>query len=90
MAHYKRKCPRTVGCHRCSSKAPEYRLKLDAQDLRWLQSYPRWHDKPIHTRPARHQTKLLTIEVLKGADTDALYGTMSASRMSITSKRRQA
>jgi len=64
MAHYKRKRPRTVGGHRYSSKALEYRLKLDAQDLRWLQSYPRWHDKLLHTRPARRQTKLLAIQFL--------------------------
>jgi len=72
MAHYKRKRPRTVGGHRYSSKALEYRLKLDAQNLRWLQSYPRWHDKLFHTRPARRQTKFLAIQVLKGADADGL------------------
>lgn len=72
MAHYKRKRPRTVGGHRYSAKGLEYRLKIAPEDLRWLQSYPRWHDKLFHSRPARRQVKLLEVQVIKGADTDDL------------------
>ena len=72
MAHYKRKRPRTVGGHRYSSKALEYRLKLGPNEVFWLQSWPRWHDKLFHTRPTRRKTKSMEQALLKGADPEGI------------------
>ena len=72
MAHYKRKRSRRAMTNGYSAKGLLYRLKKPEDDLRWLQNWPRWHDKLYHTRPTRRAVHSLSLEVLKGADPDNL------------------
>ena len=73
MAHYKRKRSRIAGRHKgYSAKGLERRLKLAAEDVRWLQNWPRWHDKLLHTRPLRRAERKRERELLKGNDPENL------------------
>ncbi|WP_159805487.1 hypothetical protein [Litoreibacter roseus] len=73
MAHYKRKRSRLKGRNKgYSAKGLERRLKVKAEDLRWLQNYPRWHDKLHHIRPSRRAERKRERELLKGIDPDNL------------------
>ena len=79
MAHYKRKRSRISGRQKgYSAKGLERRLDLAAEDVRWLQNWPRWHDKLLHTRPSRRAERRHEQELLKGSDPDNL--TWSTSR----------
>lgn len=72
MAHYKRKKARAAVSARYSAHGLEHRLSKEPGSIRWLENWPRWHDKIFHTRPARHRTKLLEALVVKGADPEIL------------------
>lgn len=78
MAHYKRKRSRLAGRQKgYSGKGLERRLKLVSEDLRWLENWPRWHDKIYHTRPRRREESKLVREVLKDGDPDNIAWPLS-------------
>ncbi len=78
MAHYKRKRSRLAGRNKgYSSKGLERRLVPQIEELRWLQNYPRSHDKLYHTRPRRRSERKQERELLKGSDPDGLVWPLS-------------
>lgn len=68
MAHYKRKKPRTKPCGGYSPNGLRHRLGIAEEDVRWLDTWPRYHDKIFHIRLPRHQVKILEKEILKDID----------------------
>ena len=72
MAHHKRKRSRKANTAGSSRSYLSHRLGLAPEDVRWMENWPRWHDKIFHTTPRRHKESMACRSILKGMDPDTI------------------
>lgn len=75
MAHFKRKRSRRQSSGYYSKNALQRRLGFKGGNegrnlVRWLDNWPRNHDKINHTHPTRRKTRNLERRVIRGGDYD--------------------
>lgn len=72
MAHHKRKRPRVAYSRGYSANGLARRLGIDACDIRWWDSCPRWHHLLANNRPQRRRTKSVERAILTADDANIL------------------